>query len=246
MRVKLAWSYLRKMAGSARIKRQINKLVKSAKSHKELQFSGMALEKLLTDFEFDTVLDVGSGAGTQAKRMREYGKNVTCIDYGGSVYFDQCQDQADQLIGDFVEHNFSEKFDCVWCSHVLEHQRNVGIFLDKINAVLKEGGVLAITVPPRKDQVVGGHVTIWNGGLLLYNLVLAGFDCSEAKVLTYGYNVSVILKKRSITLPGNLSSDRGDIRKLKQYFPKELEFQSNELDDPFDGVIHQIGWITNS
>jgi hypothetical protein len=82
----------------------------------------------------------------------------------------------------------------VWCSHVLEHQPNAGLFLAKLIRDCRDGGILAITVPPAKTEIVGGHVSLWNAGLLLYRLALTGIDCRDARVKTYGYNVSVIVR----------------------------------------------------
>ena len=127
-------------------------------------------------------------------------------------------------------------FDGIWCSHVLEHQRNIGLFLDRIHSQLKDNGILAITVPPCKHEIVGGHVTIWNAGLLLYNLILSRFDCSDAQVLRYGYNISVVLKKRTIQLP-KLHHDAGDILRLKNFFPLPVK-------EGFDGNIMDSNWST--
>ena len=76
-------------------------------------------------------------------------------------------------------------------------------YSEKINSILKEGGVLAITVPPLKNEIVGGHLSLWNSGILLYQLVVAGFDCREAIVKKYGYNISVIVKKNKINIKIN-------------------------------------------
>lgn len=94
---------------------------------------------------------------------------------------------------------------------------------------MNEGGYLAIIVPPRKPFIVGGHVTLWNAGLVLYNLILAGFDCSEeCYIKQYDYNIGIIIKKKTITeLPKNLSMDRGDIELLSKYFPFEVEHNFN-------------------
>ena len=140
----------------------------------------LALKKLLT-MDFDTVLDIGSGKGEHAEVFRKYEKIVTTVDYNNP--------EADYH-GDFVNFYYTDDttqglgFECAWCSHVLEHQLNVHQFLDQCYGLLQLDGLLAITVPPRKDNIVGGHVTLWNAGLLLYNLILAGFDCSEAMVKT--------------------------------------------------------------
>lgn len=115
------------------------------------------------------------------------------------------------------------------CCHILEHQLNVGLFLNKIKSLLKEGGYLGIVVPPRKPFVVGGHVTLWNAGLVLYNLVLAGFDCSEeCYIKQYDYNIGIIIKKKTIIdMLKNLSMDKGDIELLSKYFPLEVKHNFN-------------------
>ena len=103
------------------------------------------------------------------------------------------------------------------------------MFLKKIHGLLNENGYLAITVPLRKPFIVGGHVSLWNAGLVLYNLILAGFDCSEyCDILQYDYNIGIIIKNKNIKeLPDNLSMDKGDIEKLSQYFPFEAKESFN-------------------
>lgn len=153
------------------------------------------------------VLDIGCGKGQHAEGFRR-------------VFAVQTVDliHTADILGDYLDLRFLAPFDCIWASHVLEHQRNVGAFLDKCRKDLKEGGLLAITVPPRKDEIVGGHVTLWNSGLLLYNLILARFDCSEADVYVQDYDISVLVRKREIALP-NLKMDNGDIDRLAAFFP---------------------------
>ena len=166
-----------------------------------LQFSAAAIRKLLDDYPFDKVLDVGCGAGAQSEIFLRHGKQVTAVDYGRSVYFDKNPGTVRAVIGDFVDLDFEAQFDCVWASHVLEHQLNVNRFLKKVNSVTREGGVVCITVPPLDHMIRGGHVSLWNGGLLLYNMVLAGFDCRDTCISTYGYNISLIVRKKTATMP---------------------------------------------
>jgi SAM-dependent methyltransferase len=205
--------------------------------------SGLALRKLLDEYEFESVLDVGCGSGEHSERFLSAGKRVTAVDYGNSHYFRQNRGRIDVQIGNFNEMEFDTQFDCVWCSHVLEHQLNVQDFLTKVSAAAREGGVLAITVPPLKHRIAGGHVSLWNGGLLLYRLVLAGLDCHEARVLAYNYNISALVRKRSISVLGELEYDRGDIRKIRPYLPPSLDFlEDDPVDTPFDGAILRLNW----
>lgn len=205
-------------------------------------FGADALRKLLEDYAFETVLDIGAGQGEHSRVFEAAGKRVTSVDYGKSIYFAEARPGVRFLVGDFNRMQFAQQFDCVWASHVLEHQLNAHAFLAKINAVTRDGGVVAVTVPPAKHEIVGGHVSLWNGGLLLYHLVLAGFDCSEARLKQYGYNISVIVRKRAIELPDDLAFDCGDIRRLRPFLPAALPFQSNHLDDPFDGDLAAVNW----
>lgn len=184
-----------------------------------------AFRKVLK-MDFKTVLDIGSGIGVHAELFREAGKEVTTIslvppaDFVGIEY-------TDLQFGD-------EKFGCIWASHVLEHQPNVNQFLKKCFSDLADGGILAVTVPPAKDQIVGGHLTLWNEGLLLYNLILAGFDCSEAMVGRYDYNISVIVRKKAVP-ETKLVMDKGDINTLAPYFPHDAR-------EGFNGCLDPVNW----
>lgn len=210
------------------------------------QFSNAALQKLIDDYKFDTVLDIGAGGMEHSEVFAKFGKQVTAVDFGVSVYHQKRQSSSENkinlIIGDFAAIEFDQQFDCVWASHVLEHQPNASIFLEKVTSLVKEDGIIAITVPHFKHEIVGGHVSLWNAGLVMYRLVLAGIDCSDAAVLSYGYNVSVIAKKRAIVSLEGIEFDRGDIRRLLKYLPANLHFNSNEFDDPFDGNIARLNW----
>ena len=207
-----------------------------------MPFSPYALQKLLDHYQFGSVLDVGCGSGEHSEIFSRYNKSVTAIDFGHSPYFRNNKSKINTIVGDFNFYSFDRSFDCIWCSHILEHQLNINIFLKKIFLLLNDNGVLAITVPPLKHEVVGGHLSLWNAGLLLYNLVLAGFNCRNASILTYRYNISVIVKKNEALLPEDLSFDNGDIRKIKPFLPDGIEYVLGTNDDWFDGRIRKINW----
>ena len=182
------------------------------------------IDKLIHEYEFNTVLDIGCGKGLHSKIFKLVDKDVTGVDI--------CE--GDHIKGDYMDTAFDTQFDLIWLCHVLEHQNNIGNFLSKIFNDLKDGGILAITVPPLKHSIVGGHVCLWNAGLLLYNLILAGFDCSEARIKQYDYNISIIVEKKKAKLPA-LLHDHGDINRLSCYFP-------NGLKERFDGNITELNW----
>lgn len=204
---------------------------------KDLPRAQHALYKLLCDYEFQTVLDVGAGGGEHARVLDEYGKEVWALDFGTSVYAQKniaSRKEVHNIYADFYEVQFDHQFDCIWASHVLEHQPNPGLFIQRCIELTKDGGVMAITVPPLKNEIVGGHLTLWNAGLLLYQLVFNGVDCSDASILTHDYNVTVIVKniKRAEV---QLTYDQGDLDLLSNYFP---DFVS----EPFDGRLQKYNW----
>ena len=144
-----------------------------------------AILRMLSSYEFDEVLDIGSGAGEHQRFFELFSKQVYSIDI----------DKQADYVGDFMEVDFDKQFQAIWCSHVLEHQRNVGLFLDKIYDVLADDGVLAITVPlHQRETMIAGHLTSWSIPLLCYNLVMAGFDCVDADILSI-YELSLIVRK---------------------------------------------------
>jgi predicted SAM-dependent methyltransferase len=125
-----------------------------------------ALDKIieLTNSKFK-VLDIGAGKQeTHAEIFRKHGYSVDTVDFFENSTYK----------GDFNTVDISKTYDIVWASHCLEHQPNVNNFLKKIYSILNHNGYAVITVPPFKHQIVGGHLTLWNAGLLMYNLVLAG------------------------------------------------------------------------
>lgn len=197
-----------------------------------------ALQRLIQCEDVHSVLDVGSGTGEHAEIMRSAGMVVTTISY---------EPPAD-IIGDFVSEPFlGQEFDAIWASHVLEHQPNVNLFLRHCHNLLRSDGVLAVTIPPHKHNVVGGHLATFNAGQLLYHLIIAGFDCSEARVSgNYSsghdasgnkyppYNISVLVRKRKVALPA-LRFDSGDVARLAHFFPAPVA-------DGFDGRLPPIGW----
>jgi len=184
-----------------------------------------ALTRLLEYSDIRTVIDLGSGDGAHAAVMREAGREVTAI---------SLIEPAD-IVGDFMAWDSDRTdFDAVWACHVLEHQVDPGSFLRECRRRLRPGGYLAVTVPPLKHQVVGGHVALWNAGTLLYHLIMAGFDCRNARVGTYGYNISVIVQNVEASLP-DLHFDFGDVERLAGFFPVPVAHG-------FDGRLPNIRW----
>lgn len=86
--------------------------------------AGQAMQKLLDDYSFDTVLDVGFGPGLHIECFEKANKIVYGLDYNKHRNFDASKfsRSTEFLFSDLMDIDFEQEFDCIWCSHVLEHQ----------------------------------------------------------------------------------------------------------------------------
>ena len=209
------------------------------------RISHEAMDAMLAEDDITTVLDIGYGTGEHASHMVSAGKQVTGVDPNGK------EDLGDQFNGgtsllvqlDYLDPEtvFAEEFDAVWCSHVLEHVDNPQWLLRKAFNDTRVGGWLIMTVPPAQHAVVGGHFTLWNSGQLLYHLVRAGFDCSEARIKQYGYNLTIMVRKTAEdTREAVPNLPNYPVEQLRKYLPAGLEWTNGS----FNGDIQELNWVT--
>jgi hypothetical protein len=205
-----------------------------------LLYSHLALGRLLTEFDFRTVLEIGSRTGTAARAMEFAGKDVLTIEIQEAY--------EAKYSGDYLDLQLDEPIDAIWCSHVLEHQRHVGRFCEKMFDDLRDGGVLALTVPVELSPLVMGHCVIFTPGVLLYNLVLAGFDCADATLKVYEGQISVLVRKKANGLPRRsfamtpFSEDGiGYAENLYSYFPAHFRDSFTPGGQAW-GEVEAINW----
>ena len=143
--------------------------------------------------KFKTSLDIGCGDGVHSDIMKHAGLKVTGVD--------KYSDKADFNM-DFMSYTRARQmdFDVVFCSHVIEHQRNVGDFLDRIYDVLSDDGVLIITAPNIDYNLVDGHLNSFIFPLFLLQLIHAGFDCKNGKFLGAFENSFIVTKAKDFEL----------------------------------------------
>lgn len=177
-------------------------------------FGNEAAELLVASPSRGNLLDIGPGQGVHSEFFSRAGFSVDSVGLSSRSSYEP------DVIGEYETWETPWNYHFIWASHVLEHSRNSGAFLDKCWRDLSPQGTLAVTVPPPKINLVGGHVSLWTPGQLLYHLVLAGFNCRQAKMKCYGYNISVIVRKAGARLKHpTLIADAGDIETLATFFP---------------------------
>ncbi len=129
----------------------VNNHYKQLQKDKNSRFtiSKNILSKLVTDND-QLVLDYGCGWGHYSIAFKELGYNVDAIDLSQNkidicnlVWANKNINFQSKKITEFADKNY----DVVFSSQVIEHVHNVGNYLSEINRVLKEIGILVITLP---------------------------------------------------------------------------------------------------
>lgn len=171
-----------------------------------------------------TVLDVGAGEEHHAGRLRDLGYDVTAWHLA--------------QWGPVEEGARPGQWDVVWCSHVLEHTYAPIRALANLAAMTRPGGLLCVIVPPRKDEIVGGHVSLYVPGLLLYQAVLAGIDLTRCALRVSGYDIALMVRDPKLTALPELLRDNGDIERLAHRFPPWMQ----PVRHGFDGQLGTRAW----
>ena len=174
---------------------------------------------LIRNFDFHTVVDWGCGRPPAHREM---------FIEAGKAWHGIC---LEMVFGDPVNY----PADCLWSCHSFEHVLDPhSTLLEWRDRYLKPGGILCVTVPGYEHWTKSGHVNSFHAGQLLYRCVLAGFECTQARVKTARDeigrdNITVIVRKpmTPIVLP-NLAMDAGDLEALAHLFPKGMAFQGFE------------------
>ena len=211
-------------------------------SKNQLPSFKIALRRILKQaltYDFKTVIDIGAGDGFAAKAFCERGKNVTVTDLHPELLENLPNDVKVYKNLDVCDMSSipSESYDAVWCSHVIEHVMDTGRALSEIRRILKPNGIAFLTVPPFEHRVLGGHVCPgWNIGILMYVLIVSGFDVINASFINYQSNVSGFVRKgRDFDIP--IVHDYGDIERIKHLFPPSLNVHQG-----WNGNIDSYHW----
>jgi len=187
-------------------------------------------------FDFDHILDIGSGRSeVAAKSWLDNGCRVSAIDIQNNSIIKH--DKYEFIQADFLDWEPKGTYQAVYASHILEHIQDTGVFLRKVHSLLSDDGVFFIVVPPFKHNIVGGHIHVWNMGLLMYNLILSGFDVVNGHFIKHGYNIVGIVRKSTLSLP-KLFYDRGDIELLEDHFPPVIR-------QNISGDINEWNWFSD-
>ena len=132
------------------------KTKKQVKIIKDNNFTYKLLIRYISKYlkEGDSILDIGTGAGTLALYFANKGYNVTGIDISERA-IKACQESQKELkitnikflVDDFQNTKIKNKFDFIIFTEVIEHLENDKLQLEKINNLLKPNGTLFLSTP---------------------------------------------------------------------------------------------------
>jgi SAM-dependent methyltransferase len=110
------------------------------------------------------ILDVGCGDGSGIAFLESLGWRASGVEIDPVAVQAARARGLDVIEGDMESAGFDdESFDAVTSSHVVEHLHDPRAFLDKIRRVLRPGGVLVITTPNVRSELLSRHGRNWRG-----------------------------------------------------------------------------------
>lgn len=201
------------------------------------------------------VADLGAGLGCHTRYFVERGVRVVAVDM---VLTDELRaitaghpDRCRFVPSDLSRLPFEDgELESLWASYCLEHVDDPLSTLREWRRVLCPNGILAVSVPPFKTEVVGRHVfTGWSVGQLMLTLFRTGFDVRDGAYATHHYNVFAVVRRAEN--PPRLRPNDEILCQYHDQFPPEIEeaILGNEFVNPFgetvrsfEGQIKRLGW----
>lgn len=171
-----------------------------------------------------SILDVGCGAGDNARILKRLNKEVACITISEEEAL-LAKEICDEVITGNVESgelNITKKFDAIILSHVCEHLVDPAGTINKLSGHLREKGIAVVALPnmafyKNRLRLLKGNWTMKDSGpfdrthLHFYSYHSANEVCDEHRMR--------IIKK----LPGDLAIPLWPLRKLWPSLCKKID-----------------------
>ena len=172
----------------------------------------------------ELVLDLGVGKGAAAMAFLSRGATVVGVDVEESPFEHESYHHRQGP----VEHmEPSTKYNLIWTANLLQCLPNVQAFLVQLAESLEDDGHLFIAVPSKaQDRLSIGNLTVWTPALLIYNLVCAGWDCSNAQWYTEYDTIGLCLPNERIEDMSWRTGTPQEEPFFNQYTPAPLRHES--------------------
>jgi ubiquinone/menaquinone biosynthesis C-methylase UbiE len=165
------------------------------------------------------VLEIGAGAGWQAKALADRGYAVEAIDVAGSTYTDNRIWPVAEYDGGHIPFP-SGYFDVVFTSHTLEHIIDLEAFLHEIRRVLKPHGIAVCILPTTSWRIwtsLTHYVFVMKSALVALKLMRSDATAAVIEKTMEKYSGKRIAKK--IIIPPR-HGERGNAFSEVWYFSR--------------------------
>lgn len=201
------------------------------------------------------VADLGAGLGQHTRYFLDQGCEVVAVD---KVLTDELgavisshQDQCRFVESDLSRLPFEDgELESIWASYCLEHMEDPLSVLREWRRVLRPRGILAVSVPPYKSEVVGRHVfTGWNVGQLMLTLLRTGYNIRDGAFARHEWNIFAVVCREEH--PPQLQPNDEILCQYCDLFPPQIQEAIGqrkfinpfgETISSFEGEIKQLGW----
>jgi SAM-dependent methyltransferase len=145
------------------------------------------------------ILDIGCGSGALGQKIKE---NQDC-QVVGVTYSQEEANLASQVLDSVIVVDINEldtsslrQFDCIICSHILEHLYDPCLFAKKLHNNLSVDGRIVVALPnvlhfKQRWQFIKGHFKYTDGGLMdKTHFRFFDWDTAYELLVDSGYKVS--------------------------------------------------------
>ena len=111
-----------------------------------------------------SILDVGCGSGRILSLARQVGWQATGVEFDPGAVAAARENGLNVIEGDYrTLATFSQRYDLVICSHVIEHVDNPLLLLELLAGAVSDNGVLALSFPNAQSHLRKRYHGYWRG-----------------------------------------------------------------------------------
>ena len=172
------------------------------------------------------LLDVGCGAGDLMKLAREMGWQATGIEVDpDAVTFARARGLDVVQGGVQALGSWTERFDCINCSHVLEHVHEPLELLNTMTHLLKDDGTLLLSLPNARSHVRARYGRFWRGLEAPRHLAIPTLEALVSRLTQLGYQHIIQFDVYDVTMPESrrIRSGRMHVAVIDQIIFKSLK-----------------------
>jgi 2-polyprenyl-3-methyl-5-hydroxy-6-metoxy-1,4-benzoquinol methylase len=152
--------------------------------------------KELASLPVGRLMDVGCGNGNMLRLAEGLGWNAVGLEVDSAAVQFARSRGLDVVEGSYPRLlEYSEEFDCIICSHVLEHVHDPIVMISNLSKALKPNGVLLLSLPNASSQLRVHFGNDWRGLEAPRHLTIPSLRRLEAILSTAGFSVRQVLQQ---------------------------------------------------